>query len=238
MHNKTVAKRKKKKVYSKIKEPFIRTDKEISNPMEMLEEIFHIENIWSNYISSVIYKGNDTDVPYAYNLINILNEIKDDNLKTYIISFLMKIEDFNPFTDKVPIDKFPTNYKNMLIKIISILKKKNDKIEKLIEKQGFITLDNKKYSFLLQVNPQENINKELFKRGIDTTLIYKNKGIYVFSSNPSLINRPKVVFIFNKLDKMEPNVWTLYGNPYVFKTVKDNNSSILIDELLRIIKEQ
>ena len=187
--------KKKKRIYAKIKEPYIKTDRPLENPVEMLSHIFKFENVWTEFINDVFYKHKQIDQPYEENLFYILHNMKDHKLKSEIAALLMR-STYNPYTDPFPIEKFPENHQNMIRKIQTKLKNEREAVEKEVMKKPFpIKVKGDIYRAIMIRNQTMPVSQYLFSLGYQVVIVVGKKEV-VFTSNPFAKHRPDFSLVY------------------------------------------
>lgn len=225
--------KKKKRIYAKIKEPYIVTDKAPENPIQMLSEIFHFENVWTDFIHDVFYKHKEISQPYEQNLFYIMHNMKDNQLKSDMAKILMR-STYNPYIDSFPLEKFPENQRNMIIKIQTKLKNEREAVEKEEMKKPFpIKVKGDIYRAIMIKNQTMPVSQYLFSLGYQVIVIVGKREV-VFTSNPFAEHRPDFSLVYKVLNELEPGVWYLHGNNGLLKTEKGKSTRMKISEILPI----
>lgn len=80
-------------------------------------------NSWLQYIEQHVIKKQDNELLIVEeDLSNVLNEINDDVLKNNIFATLIYLDDYNPYTDILPLKEFDENTQKTLKQIIKYIK--------------------------------------------------------------------------------------------------------------------
>lgn len=218
--------KKKKRIYSKIKGIYVKSEKPLENPVQMVSHIYNIKNIWVDFIDKIMYKKDTLNLSEDNNLLFILNEINNNSQKKEVLKNLMLLgaENYNPFTDNVPIDKLPTN-------ISRLIEKKQQYIKEYYNFKENIDLkyEGIRYNTLITYNNPYIDTQELFKE-YDIIVLF-NENFLVFSSNPNLDKRPDFTKLYNKLNGIEPDKWYIHGNKGFIKTEQGKSSNISIFDI-------
>lgn len=229
---------KKKRIYSKRKEPYVEVKSTPDNILELLEEVFGVKNMWSDFIKRVFYNYEKLNLPFEDNLFYILKNIKDNQLKNYVVRRLMQEENYNPFNSSFPIDIFSQNHKNYLSKVRIKMKKQEEFFEQETLKKDFILMVKKELYKSYMIKEQSiPVNQYLFSRGFDVVVVITKEG-FIFSSNPDMKKRPDFTNIYEELDKLEPETWFLHGSGGILKTINGKKSNFSTQELLKIFYSQ
>ncbi len=104
--------KKKHRIYSKIKYPFIITPHQ-HHIIGLLSQHPQKNSIWLEYIEQVVF-GNKKEGELIY----VIERIPGESQKLDLLRRLMSLPDYNPFTDPIPLECLPVNLKNMINKII------------------------------------------------------------------------------------------------------------------------
>lgn len=105
--------KKKHKIYSKIKYPFIITPHQ-NHVIGFLSQYPRKNTVWLEYIEQVIYGDKKTG-----ELWYVIERIPGESQKLDLLRRLMSISDYNPFNDPIPVENLPVNLRNMVTKILS-----------------------------------------------------------------------------------------------------------------------
>lgn len=173
---------KKKKVYSAIKDPYIISDKLISEGrttgVDIFMELFGISNNpWMIFFRDIL-KGNKSSPWSPINkLENIMYLTKDESFQKKIYIELMKIKDYDPLVDAIPLDLLSDSIKKYIIK-------KQKQIEKnLILNEIYkneITINN--IPIYMTASKDISFLKINFKSGYDVVIYFDGGIIKVCSS--------------------------------------------------------
>lgn len=232
-----INKRTKKRIYAKDKTPVLETSFKIDNPMRLVMALQKKENIWSEYIDRIIYRGEQTGQKPDEDLNYVLKHIKDKKTRRSILGFLMKVEDYNPFTDAIPLDKVPENYKVYLSKIQSRIRFNIDNVHDLNLQQRDFVYEGTKYKGVVTEFTKENFNNEIFAMGFDFIILQK-EGRFLFNSNPKLKHhRPNLTALFERLIVSEPEKWYLHGSGYILMTKHETVSNLNLKQIFLIMSK-
>lgn len=229
-------KAKRRKIYSLTKQPIILTEKKCENPIQLLDAIFKIDKrIWVEFIDKAIYQKKKIAVTYEQDIRNVIGCIKDEGLQKQIIVALMRVTDYNPFTDNIPVEKMPSPLKST---VVAIQEKLRDKLEKAKSHDGetkYVKYGNKIYKCFIAEKSSENFNKELYFLRYDIIFLYKD-GLYILSSNPDYTHRPDFTALYYYFEKREPGVWFLHQNKGVIMTKNEAKSNLSIEDIVNSLK--
>lgn len=227
---------KKKKIYSKRKEPILQVEKEPENTMEFVSSLYKTENIWSKFINGVIFGDEKVNLPNHENLKYLLSKVNNKQLKKDILKVFMNVEDYDPFKDKIPIKELPQNHRNYFIKIQNRIKNEGNIAMTTPKKKKEIQIGTNNYTVCLVPTTKDNINKELFAQGYDV-LILNEAGRYIITSNPELKNRPDFSELYERLQKYEPDSWHLHGSKGMVMVKRGKFSRLDIKQLQLELKK-
>lgn len=213
-----MSKEQKKRVYAKDKTPYLSAPFEITNPMRLLIALKKKENAWSDFIDKVVYGDMRLDLPLEENLKLVMSYIPNLQTKETILVYLMKLESYNPFRDKIPTHMLPKNFARCIEKAQLIILDKKEMIKELKPVEKNFVINSVIYEGLIIPFTKENLNKELFEMGHEFLMLHKD-GRFLFTSNPALKElRPNLAKLFEYLDNIEPNVWYLHGSRKIIMT--------------------
>lgn len=218
-----------KKIYSKEKRLLIKSKNELKTPIEKICHIYKIQNIWSDFIKNVIYEKKYELIKNSVenNLLNIINEISSNNQKSQLLKSLMKINNYNPYEDKLPIEFIDDNN----IKNLTMKKQKFILNYFNYFKKTEITLYENKYKTLIIYRNELLNTKKFFDKGFDIIILFNSHSI-VFLSNPILnIDFYK---LYDYLEKIIPNKWYLHGSNNILKNKNGTTISLEIFKHLNI----
>jgi hypothetical protein len=228
---------KRRRVYSVIKQPVIVTKEPCENPVQILDTIFHFENrIWTDFIDRAVYQKIKISAPYEEDIRNIIAGVNNKNIRKQIISSLMKIEDYNPFSDELPIEKLPVNLQHIIMPIQAELKRKMRIAQEIKGERKYIKYQNKIYSVFITRKTKENYNKELFYLNNDILILYED-GKLLIASNPDYQYRPDFLLVYNRLNEIEPGIWYLNKNRGMVMTQKDKTTSLQANDIIKIFNQ-
>lgn len=230
-------KTKKKRIYAKDKTPVLETSFEIDNPMRLIMALQKKENIWSDYIDRVIYRGEATEQKPDQDLNYVLKQVKDKKTRRSILGFIMKLENYNPFQDDLPLEQLPDNYKVYLSKIQSRIRFNVQNVHNLnLQARDFI-YESTKYKGVVTEFTKINFNNEIFTMGFDFIILQK-EGRYLFNSNPKLKHhRPDLTALYERLIVSEPDKWYLHGSNYILMTKHETVSNLNLKQILQIMSK-
>lgn len=234
-----MTKKKNKKIYAKDRTPYIKTDLNIDNPMRLIIAVKgdKLINSWSEYIDKVIYQNEKTELNQMEDLKNILSYIDKKQTRDSLVKALMKIKEYNPMKDPMPLDLLPQNFAVLVRKIQNEIQYKLESVKKLHIQERFFIVDGTRYRAAVLEFTKENYNKEIFDSGYDMIVLHK-EGRFLINSNPDLkMSRPNLEPLYNKLSKSEPNKWFLYGNGYMLKTEREATSHFNLKQILLFLKQ-
>lgn len=229
--------KKKKRIYAKDKTPVLETSFDIDNPMRLIMALQKKENIWSDYIDRVIYRGEETGQKPDQDLNYILKHIKDKKTRRSVLGFIMKLDNYNPFEDDVPLEKLPENYKVYLSKIQSRIRFNVQNVHNLnLQVRDFI-YESVKYKGVVTEFTKINFNNEIFAMGFDVIILQK-EGRYLFNSNPKLKEyRPDLTALYERLIVSEPDKWYLHGSKHILMTKHETVSNLNLKQILQIMSK-
>lgn len=208
--------KKSKKIYSKVKAPTIYTNKILENNIQKISHLYELDNVWTKFIDKVIYK-KQYDLLENFNennLVLLLNEISNPLLKNQILKILMKYENYNPFNSNIPLDIFPSNLLNYIIKKQKYIK----------ENLNFINAIKKDDIILLVAHNNYLIEPKVFLQSKCTILIlYTSEQISFHISNKENYN---LKYLHKVLNYMEKDKWFLHKKEKLLKTAQGKKTSL------------
>lgn len=230
-------KKKKKRIYAKDKTPVLETTFEIDNPMRLIMALQKKENIWSEYIDRVIYRGEETGQKPDQDLNYVLKQVKDKKTRRSILGFIMKLDNYNPFEDAIPVDRLPENYKVYLTKIQSKIRFNIQNVHNLTLQQRDFVYQSTKYKGVVTEFTKTNFNAEIFAMGFDFIILQK-EGRYLFNSNPKLKHfRPDLKALYDQLTISEPDKWYLHGNNFILMTKNGTYSNLNLKQIFSFMNK-
>ena len=175
---------KKKKVYSKIKDPYVVSNrlskkKEITG-IEIFMELFKLNDaVWLLFFKDILKGQQSTPVPDLNRLENIIYITPDESIQKQIYSELMDIKEYNPLKDKIPVEKLSPHIQNYI-------KKKQIEIGKqcfMIKKQTFYIKNNiLKIPIKCGLSFNDSFQKIHFKNGYGVIFYIRETGISIQSN--------------------------------------------------------
>lgn len=228
-------KRKKKKIYSKDKTPYLYTTQKIENPMQLMVVLKEKENVWSEYVDKVIYQDQDTEQHLTQDLKYIMSHMSHRPTRQAILKQLMQIEGYNPFIDDVPLDKLSNNYCNYIKKLQAKIQSNLIELEKISIVEKNLVFNQVRYNTAILEYTKNNCNKELFAMGYDFVILHK-EGRFLFNSNPKLKDvRPNLTRLYDILSKSEPDKWYLHGSANMLITKEGCFSHFNLKQILLFV---
>jgi hypothetical protein len=231
---------KKKKVYSSIKDPYIVSDKLIlenrTSGTDIFMELFGISNNpWMIFFRDIL-KGSKSSPWSATNkLENIMYLTKDDTLQKKIYIELMRIKDYDPLVDPIPIELLSENTKKYI-------EKKQKQISKNIMLNEVYKNEIKieENTFYFTASKDINFYKINFKSGYDIVIYLDGGTIKVCSSlhseKPNGIYKIYLSEISKKLKDLysttiSPNKTTIEINA----TEEEENITNILEDIITLL---
>jgi len=223
--------KKKKKIYSKVKTPILEVNKIPQNPMQFVTEFYQRDNVWSKFIDEVVYRNRKIRLSNYQNIKHLFSYVKNKQIKRDILNILMKNPNYNPYLSNLPLETFPDNYKNFLIKLQNKVKQREQQAKSINKQKRFMLFNNKIYSMCLIRECKEKITRELFAEGYDILFICNDQK-YIITSNPKLENRPDFTDLFERFNSYEPHTWYLHGNKGILMVKNGSYSKLFFKQVI------
>lgn len=171
------------------------------------------EKLWLDFANDIILKKKKLFLPEYENLAIILGLIHSKQTLGMIIRYLYSIENYNPFTDIIPL------YEETPEDVFNIIVKKQNYIKKYLfyksKHNGVLTLFNTKY------NPVYLDNYEVI-------IGLSDEYVYIYSNDLN--------YILKKLNNIEPDVWTIQNN-YIINWNKKTKLNFFNKKISNILKK-
>lgn len=171
------------------------------------------EKLWLDFANDIILKKKKIFLPEYENLAIILGLIHSKQTLGMIIRYLYSIENYNPFTDIIPL------YEETPEDVFNIIVKKQNYIKKYLfyksKHNGVLTLFNTKY------NP-------VYLDNYEVVIGLSDEYVYIYSKDLN--------YILKKLNNIEPDVWTIQNN-YIINWNKKTKLNFFNKKISNILKK-
>lgn len=215
-----------KRIYAKHKPFFRGKEQKQYNVINMYAEILEEEeNPWMIFASKFINAEQRVSFPIKditkIKTEEFINVIEDYNDKVIFLKYLIRMKDFNPLTDYVPLDKLGPHWSKLLDNLYAKANERKQLVEKMNENRQRLFLGNKIGE--LYIVEDLNVGNAPFeeKRYLDFFVIYdKKRQFFMIKTTPLDYNRLDLTEVNNKLEEIFPNRFFKHGGNFFIKNQK------------------